>query len=322
MPAVARVDPKTVFAPEEWERLTKRSSWRGIALVAHAWALVIVAAALVAIWPNPLTIALAVLVVGARQLGLGILMHDAAHGALHPAPKVNDFVGDWLCGAPVGANLATYRKYHLKHHKFTEQPEDPDLVLSKPFPTTRSSLWRKVVRDLTGQTAFKLRFAQYLSQRRPAPKGADAAAHDAPLPEAKTAFLNDTRTRFLVINLAALVALTLAGLWWVYFVAWLLPLMTWYQLITRIRNIGEHAVVGQHDDPFHHARTTLCNPLERLLIAPYWVHYHAEHHLFMHLPCWSLPEAHRILMERGYGPRMEIRRGYREVLDIATSRIA
>jgi fatty acid desaturase len=309
MPAVARVDPKTVFTPEEWNRLTARSSWRGIALVAHAWGLIFAAGALVALWPNPLTILLAVLIVGARQLGLGILMHDAAHGALHPDAKINDFLGDWLCGAPVGANLATYRKYHLKHHKFTEQPEDPDLVLSKPFPTTRRSLWRKVVRDLTGQTAFKLRFAQYFARRE-----------EARIPEAKTAFLNDTRTRFLVINAAALAVLTVAGLWWVYFVAWLLPLMTWYQLITRIRNIGEHAVVGQHDDPFHHARTTLCNPLERLFIAPYWVHYHAEHHLFMHLPCWSLPEAHRLLMEKGYGPRMEIRRGYRDVLALAAPR--
>lgn len=318
MPAVARIDPKTIFTTPEWARLTARSSWKGIALVALCWATIFGAGAMVALWSNPLTVVLAVMLVGARQLGLGILMHDAAHGCLHPNAKINDFLGDWLCGAPVGANLATYRKYHLKHHKFTEQPEDPDLVLSRPFPTTRQSLWRKVVRDLTGQTAFKLRFAQYFAKRpAPAERGADAAAHAAPLPEAKTAFLNDTRTRFLVINAAALAALSLAGVWWVYFVAWLVPLMTWYQLVTRIRNIGEHACVGKHDDPFRHARTTLCNPVERVLIAPYWVHYHAEHHLFMHLPCWSLPEAHRILIARGFGHRMDIKRGYAGVLAVA-----
>ena len=33
-------------------------------------------------WPNPLTFVLAVMVIGARQLGLAILMHDAAHGLL------------------------------------------------------------------------------------------------------------------------------------------------------------------------------------------------------------------------------------------------
>ena len=90
------------------------------------------------------------MLIGARQLGLAILMHDAAHGALHSNAKVNDWVGEWLCAAPVGARLQSYRDYHLKHHRYTEQPEDPDLALSAPFPITRASLWRKIVRDLTG----------------------------------------------------------------------------------------------------------------------------------------------------------------------------
>ena len=55
MPAVARVDPKSIFAPEEWNRLTSRSSLRGMWLVAHAWGTILGAIALVAIWPNPLT---------------------------------------------------------------------------------------------------------------------------------------------------------------------------------------------------------------------------------------------------------------------------
>ena len=37
MPAVARIDPKTVFSTEEWSQLTSRSSLRGLWLVAHAW---------------------------------------------------------------------------------------------------------------------------------------------------------------------------------------------------------------------------------------------------------------------------------------------
>src|SRR3546814_10596515 len=76
----------------------------------------------------------------------------AAHGALHPNRKLNNFLGQWLTGAAVGSDLIAYRTYHLQHHKYTQQPEDPDLSLSKPFPTTRASLWRKVLRDLTGQT--------------------------------------------------------------------------------------------------------------------------------------------------------------------------
>src|ERR1700760_4917083 len=81
MPAVARIDPKTIFTPEEWRRLTARSSphrvwltarssWHGMWLVVHAWGTIIASIALVTVWPNPLTWLLAVMIVGTRQLGL------------------------------------------------------------------------------------------------------------------------------------------------------------------------------------------------------------------------------------------------------------
>ena len=59
--------------------------------------------------------------------------------------------------------------------------------------------------------------------------------------------------------------------------------------------------------------------VERLLIAPYWVNYHAEHHLFMYLPCYRLPETHRLLVEKGLIKRMEVRPGYLDVMRLATS---
>jgi fatty acid desaturase len=307
MPAVARIDPKTVFTPAEWAQLTARSHWKGIALVAGAWGLIALAAAIVVIWPNPLTYLLAVMVIGARQLGLAILMHEAAHGTLHPNATLNDWVGEWLCAAPVGASLKSYRPYHLSHHKFTEQPEDPDKSLSAPFPTSRASLWRKVIRDLTGQTFLKQRLGPFYLR-------VIGKRHRLP---AQAATIDNAALRFWIVNGALFGALAAAGLWWVYPALWLVPLATWFPLVTRLRNIAEHACVGASDDPFRHARTTRANALERLLIAPFWVHFHAEHHLFMYLPCWSLPRAHRLLIAKGYGPRMALADSYGDVLKVA-----
>jgi len=107
MPVVARVDPKSVFTPAEWSRLTSRSSLRGIWLVVHAWATIAGAVALVTLWPNPLTWLIAVMVVGARQLGLAILMHEAAHGGIHHNKAINEWIGQWLCAVTVGADLAS-----------------------------------------------------------------------------------------------------------------------------------------------------------------------------------------------------------------------
>src|SRR4029077_21023650 len=95
MPAVARIDPKTVFTPEQWRHLTSRSSWRGLWLVAHAWGTIAACIVLVTLWPNPLIWLVAVMVVGTRQLGLAILMHEAAHGGLCASKSINEWVGQW-----------------------------------------------------------------------------------------------------------------------------------------------------------------------------------------------------------------------------------
>ena len=285
--------PSDFLTPEQAKALGTKSNLMGAWLVLHAWATIFGAMALFVWWPNPFTFLLAVMVIGTRQLGLAILMHDAAHGLLFADRRLNDWVGSWMLAYPVAASLPLYRPYHLTHHRHTQQAEDPDLGLSAPFPISRKSLWRKILRDLTGQTAFQRRREQF--RRGLAVRGG------------------------LIANAVLFVLLAVAGYWWLYPVLWLLPLATWYQLVTRIRNIAEHAVVPDNDDPLRNTRTTLANPVERLFIAPYWVNYHLEHHLFMFVPCWRLPAAHRLLIAAGQGPRMEIRRGYRAVLRLAAS---
>ncbi|MGE0046552.1 MAG: fatty acid desaturase family protein [Hyphomonadaceae bacterium] len=310
MPAVQRIDPKTIFTAEEWAPLAKRSALRGIGCIAHAWALIIGAGAVFVIWPNPLTYILAVMIIGTRQLGLGILMHDAAHGALHPNQAWNDWLGQWLCAGPVGSDLARYRPYHLQHHRFTEQPEDPDLGLSRPFPITAKSFWRKVVRDLTGQTFFKQRIMPSVQ----------AFLSGRAMPKEQRELADQTALRFWVTNGIIIFATTALGLWWAWFALWIVPFATWQQLVTRLRNIAEHACVGKHEDPFRHARTTLANPIERLFIAPYWVHYHSEHHVFMHVPCYRLERLHALLREKGFGARMDVAASYPAMLKVATSK--
>ena len=308
MPAVARLKPGQFFSPDEWASLSARSSWKGLALVAHCWA-VIALAVVAGVW-IPWLIPISIMVVGTRQLGLAILMHEAAHAGLHPNLKVNDWVGHWLCAVPVGASLDAYRPYHLTHHKYAQQAEDPDLVLSAPFPVTRASLRRKIIRDLTGQTFFKQRIAPFFMRAAPdddTPEGARVTARSA-IP-------------FLAVNGLLLAAAILAGVWWAYFALWLPPLMTWFPLVTRLRNIAEHACVENSEiDPLRQARTTRAAWWERAFIAPYWVNFHAEHHIFMHLPCWSLPRAHRLLAEKGVTQGMEVAPGYAAVLREASGR--
>jgi fatty acid desaturase len=292
-------------------------------------------------WPNPFTFLLAAMVIGGRQLGLAILMHDAAHGALHPNRKVNNFLGQWLTGAAVGSDLIAYRTYHLQHHKYTQQPEDPDLSLSKPFPTTRASLGRKIVRDLTGQTFFKQRIAQFayaitglkamLRGEKPekAPAGTKAGTpfnkqsdDGMTSPSADVAgAMAVTRAvgRFLAVQ-AVLLALSLLLYGWTPYLLWLAGLATSFQLYLRIRNIAEHACTTTgSQDPFTHARTTHAGWIARATVAPYWVNYHAEHHLFMGVPCYRLQQVHAALGRAGKHEAMTIAPNYGAVLRQVTA---
>jgi fatty acid desaturase len=300
MAVAARVKPLDYFTPEEWAKLSARSHWKGLALVAHGWAVIGLTMVAGVLWP--ITIPLGIMIIGTRQLGLAVLQHDAAHGALHPNLKVNDWVAEWLCSPGV----QRYRDYHLQHHKYAQQAEDPDLILSAPFPISPTSLRRKIVRDLTGQTFLKQRFG-LLYARKPG----------QPLwPVLKAQILR--QKRFLISNGLGLLAFSLAGYAWVYVALWLVPMATWFPLVTRLRNIAEHALVAKNEpDPLRHARTTRANLIERALIAPYWVNYHAEHHMFMHMPCWSLPRAHKLLTAKGTTKAMEMAPNYRAVLSAA-----
>jgi fatty acid desaturase len=300
MPAAARAKPEDFFSPDEWLVLSERSAWRGLLLVAHCWAVIGAAITLGVLWP--LTIPLVVVLVGNRQLGLFILMHDAAHGALHKHRAVNDWVGEWLCGF----DLHPYRSYHLQHHRFVQQGDDPDLILSAPFPITRQSLWRKVARDLTGQTFYKQRFGDVLAKL----KSTGGASRWHILREELV-----KQKVFYIANGLGLAAFTAVGLAWAWLLMWLLPMATWLPLISRLRNISEHALVAQDEpDPLRHARTTHANFFERIFIAPYWVNYHCEHHMFTQIACWNLPRAHRLLKRQGATARMELSAGYLTLL--------
>nr|WP_295237439.1 fatty acid desaturase family protein [uncultured Brevundimonas sp.] len=310
MSAAPRIAPSALFTPQEWKPFQRRSAWAGPLLVVHCWA-VIALAVLVGVL-IPWLIPLCIMIVGTRQLGLAILMHEAAHGGLSKSNHLNDFLGHWLCAVPIGASLKAYRPYHLTHHRFAQQAEDPDLMLSAPFPVSPASLRRKLLRDLTGQTFFKQRVLLPLAQARSSsPRDGD---HDY-----EAIVTGRSVLPFFTFNAVLLAGFIAAGVWWAFFVLWLLPMATWFPMVTRLRNIAEHACVeGSATDPFRAARTTRASLWERAFIAPYWVNFHAEHHLFMHVPCWKLPRLHRAIHTKPQAEAMEVAPGYASVLKAVT----
>ena len=144
------------------------------------------------------------------------------------------------------------------------------------------------------------------------------------MPQASQTFAQSFQGRVLgkalIANLILFAVFWALGAWWWWFAFWALPLLTWYQLVLRVRNIAEHGAVEFSDNPLRNVRTTYAGPVMRLFLAPYYVNYHLEHHLVMHMPCFNLPKLHALMIEKGHGDQMEVGRSYWDVLKLATSR--
>ncbi|HJM97812.1 MAG TPA: fatty acid desaturase [Acidimicrobiales bacterium] len=215
------------------------------------------------------------------QNRLFILHHEAAHRTLLSSRTLNDFIGINLIGLlAFGTGSHGYRVGHMNHHRDEFGPNEPDFLLYSLYPITRNSLRRKLVRDSTGVSAFRILKPRF--QR-----------------------LRESRHRLLTLRflLGQGVIFTIFALVehpWLFLLLWVAPWAFIYQLLNRLRAIAEHGGMTRSADrrcTTHHVRQTL---LSRMLIAPLGVGYHIAHHVDMTLPCRNLPQLHKALVEDQY----------------------
>lgn len=311
----------TYFSREEIRSLVTASDAAGFFSLATSWSLIVLAFALIARFPgHPWAWVVAVIVLGGRQLGLAILMHECSHHSLFRTRWLNDVIGRWLCAAPVWQRLEDYRRHHRAHHAHTSQEGDTDLGLVAAFPTTRAGLARKLLRDLTGVAFVRRVVGQLLMDAGVLTYSASTGQRRVvPAPSMGTMIrgLVVNTGPALVTNLAMFGVLAYLGHAHVY-LAWVLANATTFSLFLRIRSIAEHAVTASTDDPFHNTRTTDAHLVARLTVAPHHVNYHLEHHLLPTVPHYHLRRMHALLRERGAYADAEQADGYLQVLRLAT----
>ncbi|MFZ2871270.1 fatty acid desaturase family protein [Zavarzinia sp.] len=310
------------FTPEEIRAFNTKSDLAGWWAVGGTWALIAATFAAMAIWPNPGTIVLGLIILGGRQLALSILMHEAAHYSLFRTRTLNDSIGQWLCARPVWGDVARYRKHHIQHHSHTSSDLDPDLCLVAPFPTTRASLRRKFLRDLSGYTAAKRVLGLFLMDIGALTYTVSGGARLIPRNGRPwTAYASEgirNMAPLLITNgiLAGVLAATGNGL---LYLVWLGAYFTTYSLFIRIRALAEHACTEMSDHPLRNTRTTKAGPIARLTVAPLHVNYHLEHHLMPSAPWFHLPRMHKVLRGRQATPPAPT---YGAVLRLVTAKAA
>jgi fatty acid desaturase len=316
---------REALSAQEIRELAEASDGRGWWMIAFNWAVVFGAMTMVALssgWLLAVTIPLAIALIGARQLGFAVVMHDAAHYAVFKTRWLNDWAGNWLGAYPVWADIAPYRKYHLQHHAKNWTKDDPDLDLAIKFPVTSASMKRKIWRDLSGQVGWKRAKAIL---KRDLAGVAGKTKRDTSVAFGKNADGGNAGWQNLrgvvITNVALLALLSVAGHPALYLL-WVAAWFTTNSLVTRIRSIAEHSMVPDPTDPMRNTRTTLASPLERLFIAPNYVNYHLEHHLLMTVPGYKLPRLHQMLRDRGALEGALVANGYAGILRQAASKEA
>jgi fatty acid desaturase len=315
-------DLKRVLSREEIADLTTASDLRGLLSLAVTWGMIAGAFALVAWRPHPVTVAVALVVLGGRQLALAVLMHECSHRALFRSRALNDHLGRWLCGAPIWQRLDDYRAHHMRHHNFTGTARDPDLGLVTPFPTTCASVARKLLRDLSGLSGLK-RVAALLAM------DLGFITYTA----STTAERTDPRDWSLVDRLRSLLRHTgrtllvngvIFGVLWatgqpLLYLLWAGAWLTTFSLFVRIRAMAEHACTAISPDVFANTRTVRAGWLARLVVCPHDVCFHLEHHLLMTVPHYKLRRMHELLTDRGALEGSHVVDGYLTILRLVSA---
>lgn len=267
-------------------QLSKISNSRAALAVIRQWVVISIVVA-AAIWSgNWLVYAAAIVVIATRQNALGVLLHDASHYRLFTSRWVNEFVGNAACALPLGLMVSRYRVEHTQHHRDPNTEKDPVWLIFKANP--RHWDWPK--RPLTGLGVFLMdllglnsyAFVQDFSNWTPTKNHFGASGTPAPLSwgERMTVYF----------CLAALVSFLWLSNGWMYFlVLWILPYVTGFFFLVRIRSITEHLGLpeGSGTDATRHVDPTF---LEALSIAPLNVNCHLVHHIFPSIPYYNLCE--------------------------------
>ena len=222
------------------------------------------------------------LMMGRAHAQFASLMHESAHRLLFRNRLANDVVGRWLIGYPAFTNTDAYRRVHMAHHREEFGPNEPDLPLYANYPIDAASWRRKMRRDASGRTGIRLLADQLRGLRS----------------EVKLVRRSQQRIWFVQVVLFGVCALL--GAWWVYLIFWLLPFLTVWRVINRLRSVAEHGGLDASDDRRVATHSVTQHWLPRFAMVPFNIGFHLAHHVDAGVPFRNLPRYHRLLCESGY----------------------
>lgn len=267
----------------------KKNSYLPVAAIFTDWLVIAGCIAMSKIFNNPAVTLMAVIIIGARQHALFILVHEATHGHISPNKTVNDWASDLFCAFPLFFDTKVYRKNHLAHHRHLNSAQDPDLNRKKgragwDFPMSAKKLSYSIPIYILflGPIEILAVFWGFSGF------GQIARWKSEPF------FLLFKLFYFSGLGVAIYLTGTAAD----FALYWIAPLLLVVPFVTRVRNLSEHWAISYADEK-NSTREVSPSWLEGFLLTPHNVNFHLTHHTYPHIPFYRIEAAHKILVEAG-----------------------
>ena len=238
------------------------------------------------LWLRIVIVPFLVLASGQGAHLLGFAGHEGIHVMLHRNKWVSTLLGAFASAATAFPALG-YGVAHWNHHRYTNQASDPDSALYPQFRT----FWARFFFARSIGTRSHMRNLFRMAAGRPLPLGYRlpfTIREQQILAVLNLSFLTFWFTLYVVIAYQApTMALFAIGL----------PLLALLPM-SGLRGYVEHAGMGL--GMFRDSRS-YTHPLYTTIF--FGNNYHLEHHVYPGVPCYNLPQVHRILVAGGYYAR-------------------
>ncbi|QEF99658.1 Fatty acid desaturase [Stieleria maiorica] len=281
----------------EIEPLAKPNAMRWFLCIAFDWFWIV--AAFVAMWlliDAPLIVSIpgwlaCLIVIGARQHGIGLMAHEGAHLAVSSNRRRNDLITGLFSFWFLGIALRPYRRFHFSHHRHVGTKDDPELK-HKLHPSPFLRHWKLPLQPVKDAVICVLDLFG---------GGVPHSAYAIGVLMAPRRLIDFVIPK--LYQVAWVIGLYFMGLWWVALV-WFLALGTTFWMSFRIRIWTEHVVEQGADDP---TQRISAKWWQRFLFLPHQTWCHWEHHftwdvLRQRVPSWNLAHAREILSGDGFPP--------------------
>lgn len=200
--------------------------------------------------------------------------HDCAHNTFCKSKKINRVFG-FFWFAPLLVNFSLYKHFHIKHHKYTGDTDDPESRF------TFQGLWNYLEYLFIGIDNWVYTFLQMQSIFGCFPDSIQSQ-------KAK----NDVRADALglLLWIIIMIACTILLPKYILHIYWI-PLLT--SPIGGVRGLTEHYGCDEGTNILSNTRTVSSNFLVRYVC---WNDaYHAEHHTYPSIPSYNLPRVHTLI---------------------------